>query len=129
VPERTNMDASSKTDVVEKTWEALGFRVRPMHAKVFVLTDAPPEKIGLIYLPPKEADFFGGMGHMRLVTGTVLSCGPLAKAVKPGDRVVFRRLEFGHIVKLDKGVYVGWVEQEQLCGHPESDSDVAPLGA
>lgn len=123
------MDASVNQETVEKTWSELGYSVRPMHAKVFVRTDPPPEKIGLIFVPPKMSDFFGGLGHQRLVTATVLSVGPMAKMVKPGDRVVFRRLEFGHIAKLDRGVYVGWIEQEQLVGHPESDSDVAPLSA
>jgi hypothetical protein len=122
------MDASVNVEVVEQTWNEVGFKVRPMHAKVFVRTDPPPEKIGLIFLPPKEAEFYGGMGHQRLVTGTVLSVGPMARAVKPGDRVVFRRLEFGHIKKLERGVYVGWIEQEQLIGHPEGP-EVVPFKA
>jgi hypothetical protein len=114
--------------LVEKTWEAVGYKVRPMFAKVFVLTDAPPEKIGMLYLPPKLSDFHGGFGHQRLVTATVLACGPLARSVKPGDRVVFRRLDFGFIVKLEKGVYVGFIEQEQLAGYPEGEGDIESLG-
>lgn len=113
------MDASVNVEVVEQTWNEVGFKVRPMHAKVFVRTDPPPEKIGLIFLPPKEAEFYGGMGHQRLVTGTVLSVGPMAKLVKVGDRVVFQRMNFGYIRKLDSGVYVGWIEEQQILGHPE----------
>lgn len=122
------MDASTNLDVVGQTWNEVGFKVRPMHAKVFVRTDPPVEKIGMIFLPPKEADFFGGMMHLRLVTATVLSVGPLARLVKPGDRVVFQRMNFGYIKKLEKGVYVGWIEEQQLVGHPE-DSYIAPLKA
>ena len=122
------MDASTNLDVVGQTWNEVGFKVRPMHAKVFVRTDPPAEKIGMIFLPPKEADFFGGMMHLRLVTATVLSVGPMARLVKPGDRVVFQRMNFGYIKKLEKGVYVGWIEEQQLVGHPEG-SEVAPLKA
>lgn len=113
---------------IGSSWAELGYKIRPMFAKVFVRTELPPEKIGLLYLPPKEASFFGGLGHMRLVTATVLSVGPLARAVKPGDRVVFRRLEFGHIAKLADGTFVGWIEQEQLIGHPD-DASFEPLKA
>lgn len=104
---------------VERVWSELGFRVRPLFAKVFVVTDAPAQKIGLLWLPPKVASFYGGMGHQRLVTATVLSCGPMANYVKPADRVCFARLQFGHIAKLPGERYVGWIEQEQLAGTPD----------
>jgi len=104
---------------VERTWKELGYKVRPVFAKVFVVTDAPAQKIGLLWLPPRAASFFGGLGHQRIVTATVLSCGPGAKYVKPADRVCFARLQFGHIAKLPGERYVGWIEQEQLAGVPE----------
>lgn len=110
------------TDLVERTWAELGYKVRPLFAKVFVRTELPPEKIGLIFVPPKEASFFGGLGHQRLVTATVLSVGPLAKSVVVGDRVVFQRLHFGHIARLDDKTFVGWIEQEQLAGFPDTAS-------
>jgi hypothetical protein len=104
---------------VERAWVELGYKVRPLFAKVFVVTDAPLQKIGLLWLPPKVASFYGGLGHQRLVTATVLSCGPGAKYVKPADRVCFARLQFGHIAKLPGERYVGWIEQEQIAGVPE----------
>jgi hypothetical protein len=129
-----NTDTTPKTlvtppkNLIESTWEELGYKVKPLYAKVFVRTDLPPEKIGLIYLPPKLADFHGGYGHQRLVTATVLAAGPLAKMVKPGDRVCFARLYFGYLEKLKDKTFFGWIEQEQLAGHP-SDEDIEPLKA
>lgn len=115
-------------DIVQATWDELGYRIRPVFAKVFVRTELPPEKIGLIWLPPKEASFFAGLGHQRLVTAVVLSTGPGAKSVKVGERVCFQRLHFGHIKQLDDKTFVGWIEQEQLAGYPEDDT-VEPLKA
>lgn len=117
-------------DVVQATWDELGYRIRPAFAKVFVRTELPPQKFAdsLLWLPPREASFFAGLGHQRLVTATVLSCGPLAKAVKVGERVCFQRLHFGHIKQLDDKTFVGWIEQEQLAGYPEDDA-VEPLKA
>ena len=117
-------------DVVQATWDELGYRIRPVFAKVFVRTELPPLKTesGLLWLPPKEAHFFSGLGHQRLVTATVLSLGPLAKAVKVGERVCFQRLHFGHIKQLEDKTFVGWIEQEQLAGYPEDDT-VEPLKA
>lgn len=114
--------------LVERTWAELGYKVRPLFAKVFIRTEPPPEKIGLIYLPPKEASFFGGLGHQRLVTATVLSTGPMAKSVKVGERVVFQRLHFGHIAKMEDKTFVGWVEQEQIAGYPD-ETTIEPLKA
>jgi hypothetical protein len=116
-------------DVVQATWDELGYRIRPWYAKVFVRTELPPQKFegSLLWLPPKEASFFAGLGHQRLVTATILSCGPLAKSVKVGDRVCFQRLHFGHIKQLEDKTYLGWIEQEQLAGHP--DDTIEPLKA
>ena len=116
-------------DVVQATWDELGYRIRSVFAKVFVRTELPPQKFpdSLLWLPPKEASFFAGLGHQRLVTATVLSCGPLARSVKVGERVCFQRLHFGHIKQLDDRTFVGWIEQEQLAGYP--DDTVEPLKA
>ncbi len=123
------MDNTEATALAQQTWDAVGFKIRPLFAKVFVKTDPPAQKIGLIYLPPKEAQFFGGLGHMRLVTATVIAVGPLAKSVKLGDRVCFRRLDFGHFVKLrqedQSEVFVGWIEQEQLSGFVDATTIVS----
>lgn len=125
---QTSDVAEAQLSVADKTWDELGFRLRPKFAKVFVRTDLPPQRIGLIYLPPKEASFYGGLGHQRLVTATVIAVGPLAKSVKVGDRVCFARLHFGHIKQLDDKTYAGWVEQEQIAGFPE-DNAVEPFAA
>jgi hypothetical protein len=115
----------SRDAQVDRVWEELGYKIRPLFAKVFVVTDAPPQKAGLLWLPPKLASFYSGMGHQRLVTATVLACGPGAKAVKPTDRVCFARLQFGHVIKLPGERYFGWLEQEQIAGFV-ADADVCP---
>jgi hypothetical protein len=108
-------------NVVQLTWDELGYRIRPKFAKVFVRTELTPQKYAgsVLWLPPKEASFFAGLGHQRLVTATILSCGPLARAVKVGERVCFQRLHFGHIKQLEDKTFVGWIEQEQLAGYPD----------
>jgi hypothetical protein len=109
-------------DIVQQTWTELGYSITPTLNKVFVRTDPNVTKVGMLFLPPREAHFFGGMAHLRLVTATVLSTGSNVTAVKKGDRVVFQRLHFGHIAKLDSGVFVGWIECAQICGFPEDDT-------
>lgn len=118
----------SGLELVEKTWEELGYKIRPLGWKVFVRTDPPPQKVGSLFLPPKQASFYGGMGHQRVVTATVLAVGPKVVGITVGERVVFRRLEFGHIARFDGDVYVGWIEMAQLAGFPEQQTDIAPLG-
>lgn len=123
-------EAAPPKNVVEETWNELGYQVRPLFAKVFVRTEPPSEKFpgSLLFMPPKDAHFFGGLGHQRLVTATVLSTGPMAKSVKVGDRVVFQRLHFGHIAKLEDKTFVGWIEQEQIAGFPD-EGTIEPLKA
>jgi co-chaperonin GroES (HSP10) len=117
-------------DVVRATWDELGYQIRPLFAKVFVRTELPPLKTesGLLWLPPKEAHFFSGLGHQRLVMATVLSVGPGVKSVKVGERVCFQRLHFGHIKQLDDKTFFGWLECEQIAGYPEDDT-VGPMKA
>lgn len=90
-------------DLVTRTWEELGFKVRATGWKVWVRTLPHPRKIGRIWLPPKAASFYGELPHLRTVYALVLTSGPLgwAKDLKPGDKVAFKRLNFSWIKKLE----------------------------
>jgi co-chaperonin GroES (HSP10) len=62
--------------------------VKPIRNRIFVLEDAPPDKIGHLHIPrvakPQTA-------HLP-TTGTVKGVGPEVTMVKEGDRVIFSRL-------------------------------------
>jgi len=91
-------------DLVERTWEEMGFRVRATGYKLWVRTRPHPRKYGQIWLPPKAASFYGGLlPHQQTVYATVLSAGPVgvAREFKPGDIVAFKRLHFAWIKKME----------------------------
>ena len=111
--------------IVEKTWEELGFRIRAVGWKVWVRTLPHPRKVGHIWLPPKAASFYGELPHLRTVYGVVLSAGSrgLARSLKPGDIVGFKRLEFAWWVKLEgtqsdeygsDDEYVGYIDANHI---------------
>lgn len=121
-------------DLVERTWEELGYRVRATGWKTWVRTMPHPRKIGSIWLPPKLQSFHGELPHLVTVHAVVLSSGPLGLAAdfKPGDRIAFKRLHFGYWQKLEAAnkdewggdeQYVGWVDANQVLGFWE-DEDV-----
>jgi co-chaperonin GroES (HSP10) len=60
----------------------------PIRNRIFVLEDAPPDKIGSIIVPrlakPQTA-------HIP-TTGIVKGVGPEVKDLKEGDRVIFSRM-------------------------------------
>lgn len=105
-----------KKDVVERTWDEVGYRVRAMHRNVFVRTDPPEQKVGLLWLPPKLQGFHGDLPHLRVVKATVLAAGPKTE-LKPGDRICFQRLHFAWLKKLGGEVMFGWIDQVQVLGY------------
>lgn len=121
-------------DVIEKTWEELGRRVKDALGRtVFVRTDAPTDKTdsGVLWLPPKQQGFYGGLPtlpHKRIVKGTVLVSGPDAE-VQPGDRICFQRLDFAWLWKLKDGAYVGYIDEMQiaLVGTDDGSENVVEL--
>lgn len=109
--------------LVVATWEELGFKIKPVGSRLFVRTETPPQKQGMIWLPPELWAMYGQrLGSKALVTGTVLSCGPRVKdAPAIGTRVVFFRLPFGWTHKMTDGTFVGWVEAAEIVGVSGSD--------
>jgi hypothetical protein len=101
-------------DLVERTWAELGFRIQAPRFLVWVRTLPVEQKQGLIWLPPKQSSFWGGLPHLRTVRAVVLSAGPagLAKTLRPGDVVAFSRGHFNRFFQLEP-------TQETLSGRSE----------
>jgi len=94
---------------VEDTWEGFGRRIRALGEMVFVRTDSP-DKItpGGIIIPDTSGDFHAGLPKEVTVLATVVAAGSETD-VKPGDRVLFMRLDFAWQHKFrDDGSYLGW---------------------
>jgi len=106
----------SSTDLIEKTWAEIGYKIHPLRNLVMVRTDPIPDKIGSIYLPPKLQTFYGELPHLQLITATILSAGKDVKGVKVGDRVAFTRLHFARFQNMQDGTKVGWMPEDQLAG-------------
>jgi len=108
-------------DVVERTWDELGYRIRPLKYWVFVRTEPPYRRTeGGVWLPHKQVDFYGGLPHKRVVKGVVCAVGPTA-TVKVGERVCFQRLHFASRQRMADGTHFGWIDCNQLLGYPEDD--------
>lgn len=112
-------------DLIERTWDELGFRVRATGWKVWVRTRPHPRKWASLWLPPKAASFYGDLPHLRTVYATVLTAGPrgMARTLKPGDVIAFQRLHFAWMNKLEPTTrdeygadeeYVGYVNAEDV---------------
>lgn len=116
------------TDIVEQTWKDLGFKVRAMGYQTWVRCDPHNRKTpsGLLWLPPKHQGFLGKLPHLVTVEATVLSSGPrgVAAQLKPGDRVLFKRLHFGTWAKLPQSdreaqfgeVHIGFIDSNEILG-------------
>jgi co-chaperonin GroES (HSP10) len=87
----------------------------PIKNRIFVLEDAPPDKIGRIHIPrvakPQTA-------HIP-TTGIVKGVGPEVKDLKEGDRVIFSRLSpmmtiehLKYLIMNEEDV-LGKIEEEQ----------------
>jgi co-chaperonin GroES (HSP10) len=116
--------------LVAATWAELGFSIAAVGTRVFLRTENPPKQTaGGIYLPPMLASAYGQrLGSQVLVTGTVLSIGPLAKTeLKVGERIAFFRLPFGWTHKLKDDTLVGWIPVEEILGVADPEM-VAPYG-
>lgn len=89
---------------------SLKFKMKAIRDIAFVLEDAPPEKVGSIFLSSKTG--------RRESTGTVLSCGPgyvkketrkfIPTELKTGDRVIFDKDTPWNVdVENDEGRLIG----------------------
>lgn len=106
-------------DLIERTWDELGFRIQATGWKVWVRTRPHPRKIGSLWLPPQQASFYGDLPHLRTVYATVLSAGQLgpARALKPGDVIAFQRLHFAWVKKLEPTTRDEYGADEEYVGY------------
>lgn len=101
---------------LRRTFDELGIKgFRAMRKMLLVRTEALPQKIGLIYVPPKLATFYGELPHLQNIYAMVLAAGPKADC-KPLDRVVFQRLYFARWQHMEDGTVVGWIDEANVYG-------------
>jgi hypothetical protein len=107
----------------EEVWNRLGQRVGATAGRVFVVTDLPAKKVGSLFLPLKATTFYGDLPHLVMVRATVLSAGPKAQGLNPGDRVTFPRTYFIRWRELEPDVMLGWVDVSQVSGFFNTDDE------
>jgi hypothetical protein len=107
----------TELNLIQETYAEIGIKnIRARGRTVFVRTIPPPQKIGMIWLPPKQAGFYGGLMHRTLVIATVLASGPQC-TVKAGERIAFVRQFFSRWKALGGEAFVGWVNENQIAGY------------
>lgn len=112
-------------ELIEQTFTEIGIKgISPLRSTIFVRTEKPQDRIGLIWLPPKTAGFYGEMMHRKLILATVLASGPKCE-VKPGDRIAFVRQYFARYVGLRDEQFVGWIDENQVAGFWDAPSTTA----
>lgn len=123
-------------ELVEKTWQELGYRIRSVGYKIWVRTLPHRRRSpGGLWLSPRQASFYGELPHLVTVEAVVLSTGPrgLATAVKPGDVIAFSRVHFARHVQLQpteidaygtSEEFVGYVDANQIFGFVEESLHV-----
>ncbi len=110
--------------LIEKTWQEIGFRVRPLRRLVYIRTEQRPYKShGGIWFPPSSADFFA-RDKAKIdveIYARVLAVGPQVRFVKPGDRIFISRLYFAWLRKLEDGNFMGYVDEDNVFGFAAED--------
>lgn len=112
--------------LIDATWDELGYKIRARGYWLWVRTMPHARKVGSLWLPTKLQGFYGELPHLQSTKAVVLSAGSagVAKDIKPGDVVVFKRLHFalykpvGNPVLQEK---VGWIDANQIlyCSEDE----------
>ncbi len=113
------------TELIEKTWKEVGFRVRPLARKVFIRTEQRPWKTkGGVWLPPSSTLIYAADRSKIDVElyARVCSVGPQVREIKVGDRIFFSRLYFAWIRKLDDGQYLGYLDELNVFGLAAEDA-------
>lgn len=107
------------TELVQETWEELGFRVRARGYYIWVRTLPFPRKIGSIWMPPKLQQFYGELPHLVTIRALVLSAGNagLAEGIHAGETIFFKRLHFAEYRRVgerEEQQRVGWVNANDV---------------
>jgi hypothetical protein len=114
----------ASTELIEKTWEEVGWRVRPLRRQVFCRTETRPWKHkGLVWLPPNQTMIFS-KDTSKLdveIFARVLSVGPKVRSIKVGDLIWFSRLYFAWWKRLYDLNYVGYLDEMNVFGLSEED--------
>lgn len=113
------METMTDLQTVEDTWKKLAIKnIKAPRFKVIVRTRPVPKKTesGLLWLPPKAASMYGDQIHTGLIEATVLSIGPEVGDLAVGDRVCFKRMEFGWFYQFAEDDRVGWIHNQQIIG-------------
>jgi co-chaperonin GroES (HSP10) len=115
---------------VDQTWEEVGYKIRPLKYKVFVRTEPLfVRSEGGVFLAPAATELYGNrMAHQVLVRAIIVSVGPVARDhwhFEVGQRIVFKRLHFAWLKKMDDGTYLGYIDAAEIVGEPtDLDPDV-----
>ena len=121
-----DLEAASPADaeslaLVDQTWKEIGYKIRPLktNTNIYVRTMPPPQKKGLIWLPPKLARFHGDLANKIMTRGVVVAVPEGMTGVKVGDRVCFPRLFFGFLFKVSyqPEIYFGFVKATHVFGN------------
>ena len=110
-------------EVIDRTWQEVGHKIRPLRKILVVRTLPTEQRLGAIWLPPSAANLYGGLAHQRTVKAIVMAAGPKA-TVKPGEVIAFTRLYFGWWNQLENGCYFGWVDENQISGYVDLDAHI-----
>jgi co-chaperonin GroES (HSP10) len=112
--------------IVDDTWAEIGRKVRPLGRIIFIRTEQLKQTTdGGLYLPASQQTFYDGPMHLRLITAVVLSVGPKVDGtLQPGDRICFQRQFFARWCVLEDRTLVGWIDDSQVAGVCDSDTQV-----
>ena len=100
--------------LIAQTWQELNKKLEIKTSKILVRTEKLKDKIGSIFLPPKQSSFYGRIqGQYVWCTATVIAVGPEA-TVLPGESIMFTRLAFANMYKMQDNSYVGLVDEENV---------------
>jgi hypothetical protein len=107
-------------DKVRAVWAELGLKTVRMLRRMIMVEVLPFESktAGGLWLPPKQAGFYGGFAHQRILRGMVLSAGKDC-IVQEGDVLCFARLFFARWKELEGGRKIGWVDENDVLGWAE----------
>lgn len=103
-------------NIIQQTWAELEQEVTEPGTKILIRTEVMPEKIGSLFLPPKQTEFYGRLkGSEVTLTATVLAVGKqCTEGLKPGDTILFKRIVFAPYKKMLDTTMLGWVNEDDI---------------